>query len=358
VWFALGCAACTASAADPSPKAQVPPRLELTFTGDLMFGGYFDDHYDPQVVEKNDPLVDMDAALVSDLPFGNLETTITRTLPNGGMGHQGKGNKRFVTLPERVAILTKHHFALVTLTNNHQNDNDVLGLTETPKILDELGLKYVGAARTEAPKFRVETVDVKGWRIGIIPATTELNIGQGAKAPMIAYAKETELKKELVPLVEQARKTHDLVFVVVHWGVQYQDVPAAWQVDAAHAFIDAGADAVIGHHPHHLQAIERYKAGVIAYSLGNFVFPNAKDVIRQTGVLRVGFAKKAPTCIDLLAFHPAVQIRPPITHPIPAKGKDLEMVAKRFFALSAAKPFATTWTLDGERFIAPTGCPK
>jgi poly-gamma-glutamate synthesis protein (capsule biosynthesis protein) len=339
----------------PAPRAA---RIELTFTGDINFGGYFDDHYDPQEVENYDPLVEVDALLQSDLIVSNLETTITRKLPNGGKSHDGKGNKRFVTIPERVAILPRHHITTVTLANNHQFDNSAQGLVETPAILTELGITSMGAARAQAPRFRIETVDVKGWHLGFIVATTELNLRPRKDAtPLIAFSEPKALTAELVPLIAEARKHHDLVVLELHWGVQYQDTPEPWQIAAAHAFIDAGADAVIGHHPHVLQAIERYHHGLIAYSLGNFVFPNAKEPIRQTGVLRLGFATQASAaCLDLAAFHPAVQIRAPLTHPIPALAKLQTLVAERLFRLSAARPIATKWRIDNQRFVTEPAC--
>lgn len=257
--------------APPAPPAKAA-KLELAFVGDLMFGGYFDDHYDPQFVEKHDPLVDIEAKLAADLTFGNFETTITRKLPNNGGPHDGKGNKRFVTLPTRVAVLARNgRFDAVTLANNHQLDNDVPGLVETPVILTELGLKYVGAARKDRnDRFIVENLDVKGWKVGFIAATAQTNRSPlRDPGPHIAYVPAPALKNQLVPVITAARASHDLLVVQIHWGQEYEDAPARWQVDTAHAFIDAGADIVIGHHPHVLQGIERYKGGVIAYSLGN-----------------------------------------------------------------------------------------
>jgi hypothetical protein len=341
----------------PPDAAGPAPRIELTFVGDLMFGGYFDDHYDPQYVERHDPLVEMDPLLASDLAFGNLETTIARTLPNGGGPHDGKGHKRFVTLPERVAVLARHHLRTVTLANNHMFDNGVQGLSETVEILGELGIAHVGAARAEPPRFRVEPIEVRGWRIGFVAATTQMNRVPRPDGPLLPYVRGPALRGELVPLIEQARRDHDLVIVVVHWGAEYEDAPARWQIDAAHGFVDAGADVVIGHHPHVLQGIERYRHGVIAYSLGNFVFPNGKERIRETGVLRLGFASASTrACLDLVAFHPAIQVRRPITHPVVPAPAQRQMIAKRLFALSAARPLVTKWTIEDDRFVAPAAC--
>lgn len=345
-----------APVAPPAPTRA--PRVELAFVGDLMFGGYFDDHYDPQYVEKDDPLVDIEPKLAADLTFGNLETTITRKLPNNGGPHDGKGNKRFVTLPDRVAVLARNgRFDAVTLANNHQLDNDVPGLVETPKILDELGIKYVGAARKDRnDRFFVETLEVKGWKVGFIAATAQTNrTPLRDPGPHIAYVPAPALKNQLLPVITAARASHDLLVVQIHWGQEYEDAPARWQIDTAHAFVDAGVDIVIGHHPHVLQGIERYKGGVIAYSLGNFQFPNAKERIRNTGVLHLAYAS-AGNCLADIGFDPAVQIRTPITHPIPATGANKKEVGTRLATLS--KPFSTVWDVSGDRFTATAACVK
>jgi poly-gamma-glutamate synthesis protein (capsule biosynthesis protein) len=246
-------------------------------------------------------------------------------------------------------------FHAVTLANNHQLDNDVPGLVETPKILDELGLQYVGAARANADdKFKVETIDVKGWRVGFIAVTSQTNRTPLKNGPHIAYVPAPALRNTIEPVVAGARANHDLVIVQIHWGAEYQDAPLKYQIDAAHAFVDAGADAVIAHHPHVLQGIERYKGGVIAYSLGNFVFPNAKEKIREAGVLHLTYAHGSPPCLDAIAFDPTVAIRTPITHPTPAKGANRASVGKRLQTLSAA--FSTKWDVSGERFTAPPAC--
>src|SRR5439155_16449544 len=100
--------------------------------------------------------------------------------------HDGTGHKRFVTIPERVAVLARHHIQTVTLANNHAMDNAVKGLTDTVAILGELGIAHVGAARPDAPRFRVETVNVKGWKVGIVAATTQLN-RSAPQTPLVPY---------------------------------------------------------------------------------------------------------------------------------------------------------------------------
>ena len=320
--------------------------------GDIMFGGYFEEGYSKIETERHDPLLELDAQIASDFALANLETTITRKLDLEATGH-----KRFVTIPERVAPLARHGITAVTLANNHLFDNFARGLSETPKLATELGLRVLGATLPDAPGVRVETVDIKGWRVAFLAVTTRLNTRPRKTDPVPPFIEESKLAAELAPLVTSARANHDLVLVVIHWGNEYQDVPARWQITAAHALVDAGADAIIGHHVHVLQGIERYKSAVIAYSLGNFIFENGKEIIRQAGILRLGFSHKTKACLDLAAFHPTVQRRTPDYHPVPAIGDELGIAEKRLLSLSKARPLATTWRVDNARFVTDPACP-
>jgi poly-gamma-glutamate capsule biosynthesis protein CapA/YwtB (metallophosphatase superfamily) len=331
-----------------APAAAV--RIELTFVGDVMFGGTFKGRFVPQDAETHDPLAAIAPALASDLALANLETTVVAELPA-----KLEGNLRFVATPGQVATLPRNGIGAVTLANNHINDLDGAGVRETPRQLADLGIAMIGGPRAEPPVFRAETIEVRGWRVGFVAATTKLNRSQRDGDPRIPFVDKDALRRELVPVIEAARGDHDLVIVVLHWGVQYDDAPSPWQVEAARAFVDAGADAVIGHHPHVLQGIERYRAGVIAYSLGNFVFQNAGKPSAYTGVLRLGFSR-AGRCLDRLAFHPAVVRNRPVHHPVPAVGAELAEVADRVVRLSGAPAMSTAWHLDGGLLVGPPAC--
>ncbi len=342
--------AAVVDAAPVDPRAE---RIELTFMGDITFGGWFNGHFSAQDVEKHDPLTAMAPQIASDLALANLETTVMDELPA-----KLEGNLRFIATPGQVATLPRNGITAVTLANNHANDMDRDGVIATPPRVLELGLIVVGAARHEDPVFRAETVEVRGWRIAVVAATAKLNRKQKRGDPQIPFVDPDDVATTLVPVVEQARPDHDLVIVVLHWGTQYDDEPSRWQVDAAHALVDAGADAVVGHHPHVLQGIERYGKGVIAYSLGNFVFQNGMPTVRQTGVLRLGFARDG-ACLDALVLHPAVMKRQPVHHPEPvASGTKLfDEASKRVIRLSGKRPLATSWSVDGERLVGPPACP-
>jgi poly-gamma-glutamate synthesis protein (capsule biosynthesis protein) len=104
----------------------------------------------------------------------------------------------------------------------------------------------------------------------------------------VLYATENRLALEQI---RQARDEGNVVVVSLHWGDEYLHVPSKKQILLAHAMVDAGAGLIIGHHPHVLQGIERYKNGYIAYSLGNFIADFWQPHVRKTGLLRCSIGK-------------------------------------------------------------------
>ena len=327
-------------AADPDPRAET---ITLAFAGDVMFGRFIEGGFREIPAEHHNPFEHVNELLDSDFTMVNLETPVMRSPPKKSpYGHR----MRFVTTPERVATLKANNIDGVTIANNHAFDMHGPGLKETPVILGELGLEVVGEHDAELPVLRAETVEVGGWKIGFIPATTERNWAEGRRGVYVPATTREGLEKALRPVVEAARADHDLVIVVLHWGDEYEDLPEKWQVKAARAFVDAGADAVVAHHPHVLQGIERYGDGVIAYSIGNFVFDNLHGRKRLHGILRLTFRHDGDRgCLDAGAFHPTVGTRPRFT-PKPA-GKEFDTVAERLQTLSRKKPLrATEWTID------------
>ncbi len=112
---------------------------------------------------------------------------------------------------------------------------------------------------------------------------------------------------------------------------------------------------MIGHHPHVIQGIERYGDGVIAYSLGNFLFDNLSDVKRLHGVLHLGF-RKAGTCFDGATYYPTVGSRPRYA-PVPARKGNFRKVAGRMRRLAKSKPLLhTEWELGKDRLTLPGVC--
>ena len=112
-----------------------------------------------------------------------------------------------------------------------------------------------------------------------------------------------KIKKRASLDIADVKKEHDLVFLNVHWGEEYNTLPTARQKNLAHKFIDAGADLIIGHHPHVTQPMEIYKEKPIFYSLGNFIFDQSSPEEVKIG-LSVGIiASGNKITLYLLPFH-------------------------------------------------------
>lgn len=186
--------------------------------------------------------------------------------------------------PERVSMFQEMGIDAVTLANNHALDFGQEALLDSVAVLDGAGILHTGAGAnlTEARK-PVETV-IDGQRIAVIGATRvipESSWAAGKNHPgMLSSYDATELLKEIRAQKDEGK----LVIVYVHWGIERDENPQEYQRTLGQQYIDAGADLVIGSHPHVLQGIEYYKGKPIVYSLGNFVFGSS---IPKTMLLEV-----------------------------------------------------------------------
>lgn len=325
-----------ATAAAPT-KAE---RIELTFVGDVIFGRYREDNaFDPIVEGKPEkiaeagltdgPFAALNAAdkLRSDVLVGNLETPVIEALPDSSP----IGAKfRFGGDREMVQMLYDAGFQVLSLANNHYFDLREDGQLQSPTILREVGITPIGGSRTEDPVFRVETHEAKGWTIGFLSVTNRVNAPVRENTPQVPYLELRDMVDTLTPLITDARASHDLLVVAIHWGDEYAETPSNLQQKTARALLDAGVDMLVGHHPHVLQGVERHGDGLIAYSMGNFLFEHTGAIPRLTGVLRTGWrAGEGGACLDEVVFHPAYMKRVPYPHPAPATGGMGKQVRQR-----------------------------
>lgn len=328
---------------EPEPEVEAPPEpetppepakptkkesFELTFAGDIIFGRYREDGFDPiPEPEGFDPFAEIKPKLDADLTVANLETPVIEELAeNSPIGSK----YRFGASREHAKLLVSAGIDVVSLANNHFYDLRQEGQRESPRILKDLGIVPIGASREEEPIFFVEEVARDGWKVGFLGVTARRNAPQFEDAPVLPFLKTTEMDDVLGPLLTEARDEYDVLIVFVHWGDEYAEEPAGYQRRVAHSLIDSGADLVVGHHPHVLQGIERYGDGAIAYSMGNFLFENTNAIPRLTGVLRTKFeAQDDGACLSEVIFHPAVITRKPSKHPVPATGALLKRVVSR-----------------------------
>lgn len=337
----------------PTQAADKADTLEFTFVGDIIFGRYREDNNFDPIVDSSKvtadaplagPFAELELQLRSDVLVGNLETPVIEILPSSSP----IGSKfRFGAGRSDVQMLADAGFTVLSLANNHYYDLRADGQLQSPKVLGDVGILPIGASRTEAPLYRIESFEAKGWRIGFLSVTNRINTPVSSAAPtpdkpQVPYIELVDMPDKLLPLVEQARASHDLIVVAIHWGDEYDEAPNVYQQKVAHALLDGGVDMLIGHHPHVLQAVEHYKHGVIAYSLGNFLFEHTGEIPRLTGVLRTKWvAGKTQPCMSEVVFHSAYMKRTPYPHPSPATGAMGKQVRKR--VVSQAGDLGTTF---------------
>jgi poly-gamma-glutamate capsule biosynthesis protein CapA/YwtB (metallophosphatase superfamily) len=223
----------------------------------------------------------------ADIAAGNLETPITtRGTPAEDKQYVFRGT------PDAVPALKDAGFDYLSLANNHTLDYGWDGLSDTMDYLDDAELKHAGSGSDDREAFSPAYIETRGITVGFVSVTgvvPEVGWKADRNHPGVAEAYSPD---RAVAAIKDAKENADIVVVMVHWGKERQDQPIANQTDLGHRFVDAGADLVIGSHPHVLQGFEAYKGKWIAYSLGNFVFSTtAFSKSSETGVLKAECGK-------------------------------------------------------------------
>lgn len=199
---------------------------------------------------------------------------------------------------ERIEILEELGADIVSLGNNHTYDFGEEGLLDTMEVLEEAGIAYIGAGENIEDASKIVYVVANGKKIAFVAAT---EIERSTKYTKEATETEAGVLKSLNPerfieVIEKARATSDYVIAVPHWGTEGALYADASQKRQATLYAEAGADVILGGHPHRLQGITYYGDTPTAYSLGNFWFSNgtlyttvAQVVIRSDGELQLRF---------------------------------------------------------------------
>jgi poly-gamma-glutamate capsule biosynthesis protein CapA/YwtB (metallophosphatase superfamily) len=237
--------------------------------------------------------------------FVNLEQALTES------GEPADKLARQAASPALAAELPRANVSVVTIANNHTMDFGVPGLRNTLAALRGVGVHVVGGGEDLEESLRPAVLESDGIKVAFLGLATTLanSVGAGDRRPGLApvrilthFVADPVLLMETpgvspyvetVPMpgdteraqeaVQRAKLDADLCLVGIHWGVPIgwvaanQDELATYQVPLGHALVDAGADAVIGHHPHLLHGVELYSGRPIFYSLGNFVFHSMRS---------------------------------------------------------------------------------
>ncbi|BDV41117.1 capsular polysaccharide biosynthesis protein [Geotalea uraniireducens] len=270
LWLGIGYSSATAA------------EITINFVGDIMLAGSATSLFDRQGYDypfsATAPLLQ-----TGDLCVGNLEAPITRT----GTEFTEK-RYHFRTNPAATIALRHAGFSVLTLANNHMMDFGAQGLRETLANLNHQGIQFTGAGESLNEARRAALVRVKGKTIAFLaysltqPVEFFATGNSAGTAPGYALFYQEDVRK--------ARAVADYVIVSFHWGEERRSLPKPYQTAAAHRAIDAGADAVIGHHPHVLQGIEIYRGKPILYSLGNFAFGSRSTAAAHSIIGRIHLA--------------------------------------------------------------------
>ena len=304
--------------ADIFPPRELPPGLDpsrirtVIATGDVIPARYTD----VQIRNRGDdflwPVAQTSAiTAAADLTVINLEAPIIEGCPYHDSGFT------FCGRPGIIGAFQQGGVDVVTIENNHIGNYGFGGITETKRHLDAAGLRW---ANRETPAI----VDVRGMKFGFLAFNA---VGETIDRPAM-QAKIAALRPEV-----------DVLSVAYHWGAEYVSVPTVGAgiaeddpVEIGRLAVDAGADFVIGNHPHWVQGVELYKGKYVAYAHGNFIFDQMWSYETRVGV--VGKYTFYDTQLVRVEYIPVLSID--YGQPVPMTGAEAQAVLDGMKASSEA----------------------
>lgn len=258
-------------ATESEMEEPVVETITITATGDCALGAlqyhgysnsfhqYYDKYGENYFFEKFYDVFSQD-----DITIVNLECVLTDETDRVDKKFNIKGH------PHYAGILSSSSVEVCSLGNNHTEDYGPASFEDTKQALDSAEVGY--AYEDVVAYYETES----GLKVAMLSAY--LLSDKAVKEPILMAA------------LEKARQEADLVIVSCHWGTENTHKLTSYQKNAAHKIIDAGADLVIGHHPHVLQGVEYYNGKMICYSLGNFSFgANRNPADKDTAVFQQTF---------------------------------------------------------------------
>ena len=286
-----------ANSGEASDETQEKTTAKLLFAGDI----YFSDH----VLNAHDRAGGISGILSPDLIsiideadifMANLEFPFS----DRGTPEEDK-SFTFRVSPDRAGLLNEFGVDIVSLANNHTLDFGTEALLDTISALDSIDVWHTGAGADVTLANEAVIKEIGGKRFAFLGASRVLPYADwtaGASSPGLNSIYDAYKKRVLDKLSELSEET-DYQIVYIHWGTEEQDTPDDYMRSLAKELIDAGADLIIGSHPHVLQGIEYIDGVPVAYSLGNFLFGS---VIESTMLLSVDW--------DLISGEPSLSIHP------------------------------------------------
>jgi len=274
-----------------SISAYAAKEVSLVFAGDTVL----DDTAGKIIEQGGDPFSDFaDYFAGADIRITNMECVVST---------RGQANDKMYTFqahPRVIPVLQKH-FDAVTLANNHSGDFGPDAFAQMLSLLKEAGLAQVGGGMNLKQAHTPLVFTRNGWRIAVLSYNEfhPRSFEAGFDIPGVAWSEDQQVTQD----IQTARRLHraDLVIPVMHWGWENERTANPRQRQLAKLMIDAGADAVIGGHPHVTQDVSVYKGKPIVYSVGNFVMKETDNAFqRQAWVLKMYLDKRGVTRFETL----------------------------------------------------------
>jgi len=274
-----------------SISAYAAKEVSLVFAGDTVL----DDTAGKIIEQGGDPFSDFaDYFAGADIRITNMECVVST---------RGQANDKMYTFqahPRVIPVLQKH-FDAVTLANNHSGDFGPDAFAQMLSLLKEAGLAQIGGGMNLKDAHTPLVFTRNGWRIAVLSYNEfhPRSFEAGFDIPGVAWSEDQQVMED----IQTARRIHraDLVIPVMHWGWENERTANPRQRQLAKLMIDAGADAVIGGHPHVTQDVSVYKGKPIVYSVGNFVMKETDNAFQRKGwVLKMYFDKRGVTRFETL----------------------------------------------------------
>ncbi len=269
----------SASTGAVNPPVDDDAAFSAAFVGDIMTGRHVQEVVEHRgyasLLEPTRPLLE------ADYVSGNLEQVIAEdaeALPEAD---------KFIHLsdgPEAVEALADAGFTTLTLANNHTMDHGIPGLEETIAAVEAAGLDHAGAGLDLAAAQEPAVAQHDDLTVATLSFTDTYVEGFPARAFQGGVL--TAEPDEVESLVEETAAEADLTIAQFHWGEEYDLGPSDDQRELAEVAAEAGADVIVGHHPHVLMPVERIDDALVLYSLGNFVFDQGWSRTRESAVAR------------------------------------------------------------------------
>jgi len=253
-------------------------EAQLVFVGDIMLSRNIGDTIEKKgssfyLFEKTKQILSS-----ADVTFGNLETPVSLRGENQGSIYSFRSD------PKALVGLRDAGFDALSVANNHAFDWGALAFEDTLANLKKNNITPVGGGEnfTDAHTPRIFTIGrlkiaYLGYSQFAWPSISDKNA-----TPALGTIDVVQIKKDIENAHAQGA---DTVVVSLHWGDEYEIHANEFQKYTAHTLIDAGADIIIGHHPHVVEEVEEYHGGLIAYSLGNFIFDQNFSLDTRKGLM-------------------------------------------------------------------------